>query len=48
MVAGAREAALAQGLTTAQAWQAGIDALNRATFDDGVFGYTFFKAIAVV
>jgi hypothetical protein len=48
MVAGVREEALAQGLVTPAAWQAGMDALNRATAPDGVFGYTFFKATAIV
>ena len=48
MVAGVREEALAKGLSTPSAWQAGMDALNRATAPDGVFGYTFFKATAIV
>lgn len=48
MVAGVREEALAKGLSTPTAWQAGMDALNRATAPDGVFGYTFFKATAIV
>lgn len=47
MVAGVRDAALAQGLTTPDDWTAGMAALERAAEPDGVFGYTFFKATAV-
>jgi SAM-dependent methyltransferase len=46
MVEGVRGAAIDAGLSTADAFDAGIRALHRAAADDGVFCYTFFKAVA--
>ncbi|MGZ8331212.1 MAG: hypothetical protein ACXWVA_09375 [Rhodoplanes sp.] len=43
MVKGVREAAIAGGLIDEAAWEQGID---RTTEPDGVFCYTFFKAVA--
>ena len=45
MVAGVRDEAIAAGLTDAAAFDAGIAALHRTAEPDGVFCYTFFKAI---
>lgn len=47
MVQGVREQAIDLGLTTAQRFDAGILDLQRAAGKDGVFCYTFFKAVAV-
>ena len=47
MVEGVRDRALAAGLMTPDAWQAGIEELRRAARPDGVFCYTFFKAVGV-
>ena len=47
MVAGVREEAVRTGLTDADAFDRGIRALLRTTETDGVFCYTFFKAVAV-
>lgn len=47
MIAGVREAAMAQGLTEAEAFDRGIADLLRTTAADGVFCYTFFKAVGV-
>lgn len=44
MVEGVRDQALSAGIVDATGWQRGIDGLNRAAADDGVFCYTFFKA----
>ena len=46
MVAGVREEAIQARLTEAEAFDAGIRALQRTTEPDGVFCYTFFKATA--
>lgn len=46
MVEGVRERALAAGLMEPRAWEAGIEELRRAAGPDGVFCYTFFKAVA--
>jgi SAM-dependent methyltransferase len=46
MVEGVRETVLAAGLMNAEEFEAGIDALARAASPDGVFCYTFFKAVA--
>ncbi len=46
MVAGVRAPALAGGLTTAAAFDAGIAALERTAGPEGMFCYTFFKAVA--
>lgn len=48
MVHGVRAPALAAGLTTPEAFDAGIRALHRTTEPDGVFCYTFFKAVGRV
>ncbi len=45
MVEGVRDAAVKAGLTDAQAFDAGIAALYRTAEPDGVFCYTFFKAV---
>ena len=44
MVEGVREAAIAEGLTTAEAFDQGVVDLYRTAEDDGTFCYTFFKA----
>ena len=46
MVEGVEADAVARGMVTAEEWAAGIRDLYRATAEDGVFGYTFFKATA--
>lgn len=46
MIEGVREAALAAGLLTAEAIDAGIADLRRTAAPGGVFCYTFFKAVA--
>jgi SAM-dependent methyltransferase len=45
MVEGVRDDAIAAGLATAEAFDAGIRDLHRTTEADGVFTYTFFKAV---
>lgn len=45
MVEGVRAPVLAAGLLDAQRFDAGVQALHRAAEADGVFGYTFFKAV---
>lgn len=45
MVAGVRDPAIAAGLTTAEAFDRGIAGLLRTAAPDGVFCYTFFKAV---
>jgi SAM-dependent methyltransferase len=47
MVEGVRERAVADGLLDAAAFERGVDGLRRAAGPDGVFCYTFFKAVAV-
>lgn len=47
MVAGVREEAIRAGLIDAGTFDAGIAALHRTAEPDGVFCYTFFKAVAV-
>jgi SAM-dependent methyltransferase len=47
MVEGVRDRALAAGLVDAEAWRRGIAGLRRAAAADGVFCYTFFKAVAI-
>ena len=47
MVEGAREASLAAGLVGAETWRRAIEGLRRTAEKDGVFCYTFFKAVAV-
>ncbi len=45
MIEGVRESALAAGLATPDAFDAGTRALHRTAGPDGVFCYTFFKAV---
>jgi len=45
MVEGVRAPALALGLMETSDWDKGIEELRRTTADDGVFCYTFFKAV---
>jgi SAM-dependent methyltransferase len=45
MVEGVREAALAAGLATPDRFDAGVRDLHRTAQPDGVFCYTFFKAV---
>jgi ubiquinone/menaquinone biosynthesis C-methylase UbiE len=47
MVEGVRDRALALGLVDPRAWQEGIEELRRTGEADGVFCYTFFKALGV-
>jgi SAM-dependent methyltransferase len=47
MVRGVRAPALAAGLVEASTFDAGVRALERAAERDGVFCYTFFRAVAV-
>lgn len=47
MIEGVREAALAAGITDHRAFDSGICDLYRTAGADGVFCYTFFKAVAV-
>jgi hypothetical protein len=46
MIEGVRESALAAGLIDEKTFDDGIRGLYRTTESDGVFCYTFFKAIA--
>ncbi|HEY3506605.1 MAG TPA: methyltransferase domain-containing protein [Actinocatenispora sp.] len=46
MIAGVREQAVAAGLIDGDTFDAGIAALRRTAEPDGVFCYTFFKAVA--
>jgi trans-aconitate methyltransferase len=46
MIEGVREAAIEAGIVAPEDFDAGIRALNRAAEEDGVFCYTFFKAVA--
>lgn len=46
MIEGVREASLNAGLIDEKTFNQGIKALNRTTAHDGVFCYTFFKAVA--
>jgi hypothetical protein len=47
MIQGVREPAMAAGLIDASTFDAGIRALDRAAEPDGVFCYTFFRAVGV-
>ncbi|MBI9076333.1 MAG: methyltransferase domain-containing protein [Desulfatibacillum sp.] len=47
MVEGVKKQAMEQGLMDSRAWDKGIRALYRSAEPDGVFCYTFFKAIGV-
>jgi SAM-dependent methyltransferase len=46
MIDGVREPAVRSGMMSAPDFDAGIRALHRAAEEDGVFCYTFFKAVA--
>jgi SAM-dependent methyltransferase len=46
MIEGVREAAISAGIVDPDSFDAGIRALYRTTEPDGVFCYTFFKAVA--
>ncbi|MED5618985.1 class I SAM-dependent methyltransferase [Ideonella sp. BN130291] len=46
MIEGVRGAAVAAGLSSAQAFDAGVRDLHRTAEPDGVFCYTFFKGVA--
>lgn len=46
MIEGVREPAIAAGLIEPERFDAGVEALHRAAEADGVFCYTFFKAVA--
>ncbi len=48
MVEGVRAPALALGLMESSDWDKGIEELRRTTADDGVFCYTFFKAVGTI
>jgi SAM-dependent methyltransferase len=45
MVEGVREQAIARGLVDNETWEKGIRDLHRTTEQDGMFCYTFFKAV---
>ncbi len=45
MIAGVRQPAIASGLIEEKTFDDGIRALYRTTDADGVFCYTFFKAV---
>lgn len=47
MIEGVRESAIAAGITQPEAFDRGIQALYRTTEKDGVFCYTFFKAVGI-
>jgi SAM-dependent methyltransferase len=47
MVSGVRDQAIAAGLSEAKSFDAGIEGLLRTAEADGVFCYTFFKAVSV-
>jgi hypothetical protein len=46
MVEGVRAEALEQQLISEAEWERGVDALHRTAEQDGVFCYTFFRAVA--
>jgi hypothetical protein len=46
MIEGVRESSIKAGLIDEKTFDDGIKGLYRTTETDGVFGYTFFKAIA--
>jgi hypothetical protein len=46
MIEGVRQAAVEAGMIEEQSFDQGIRDLYRTTQDDGVFCYTFFKAVA--
>ena len=46
MIEGVREAVIAAGLIKPQCFDEGVEALYRASEPNGVFCYTFFKAVS--
>lgn len=46
MIEGVRDTALASDMITPATFDKGIEDLYRTTEEDGVFSYTFFKALA--
>ena len=46
MIEGVREAAIRSGMVKPELFDAGVRALHRTAQSDGVFCYTFFKALA--
>ncbi len=46
MIAGVRDGAIGAGLIASDRFDRGVEALHRAAEPDGVFCYTFFKAVA--
>jgi SAM-dependent methyltransferase len=47
MIEGVRDAAIEAGFSSAERFDAGLRGLRRTAAADGVFGYSFFKAVAV-
>ena len=47
MIEGVREPAITAGLAEPQGFDAGVRDLHRTTEPDGVFCYTFFKALGI-
>ncbi len=47
MIEGVRDAAIEAGFSSAERFDAGLRGLRRAAQPDGVFGYSFFKAVAI-
>ena len=47
MIEGVRERALSAGLSTADVFDRGVADLVRTASSEGVFCYTFFKAVAL-
>jgi hypothetical protein len=47
MIDGIREQAIAAGLADPDTWDRGIKDLYRTTEENGMFCYTFFKAVGV-
>ena len=47
MIAGVRDQAMARGLAKPEAFDRGVADLARTAAPDGVFCYTFFKAVAL-
>lgn len=47
MIEGVRAPAIAAGLIDAVSFDAGVEGLRRTSEEDGVFSYTFFKAVAI-
>jgi len=47
MIEGVRESSIEYGLIDEKTFDEGIKGLYRATEDDGIFCYTFFKAVSI-